>query len=247
MREVANQFELEVRYLDNMVTVGKELSLTARRLLDRLEQLDKDLGGEGQASLASNLPTLIASAAKAEITLRSTGDSLVNGLANQLATEAADLVDAYVNKVEGGVRQQVGACAPLSEAFNATITAVCSEVVEPFNGFWASVGWCYLLYLPCILLSVTLIKLYRKTESYPGPILEAEVQPLDERQGKVKRRGHRRTASSMRLPEFTHSRALPALPPDEEGQAPPRYSSNPSIPLTEYERPPPYYFPNRGK
>lgn len=131
MREVANQFELEVRYLDNMVTVGKELSLTARRLLDRLEQLDKDLGGEGQASLASNLPTLIASAAKAEITLRSTGDSLVNGLANQLATEAADLVDAYVNKVEGGVRQQVGACAPLSEAFNATITAVCSEVIFP--------------------------------------------------------------------------------------------------------------------
>ena len=28
---------------------------------------------------------------------------------------------------------------------------------------------------------------------------------------------NRRTASSMRLPEFTHSRALPALPPDEVG------------------------------
>ena len=128
MRGVANDLELEVRYLDNMVTVGKELSLTARRLLDRLEQLDKDLGGEGQASLASNLPSLIETAAKAEVTLRSTGDSLVNGLANQLATEAADLVDAYVRKVEGGVRTHVGACAPLSEAFNATITAVCSEV-----------------------------------------------------------------------------------------------------------------------
>jgi len=247
MRGVANDLELEVRYLDNMVTVGKELSLTARRLLDRLEQLDRDLGGEGQASLATSLPALIESAAKAEITLRSTGDSLVSGLVNQLATEAADLVDAYVRKVEIGVRREVGACAPLSEAFNATITAVCSEVVEPFNGFWASMGWCYLLYLPCILLSVSLIKLYRKTESYPGPVLEAEVQPLDGRPGKVKRRGHRRTASSMRLPEFTHSRALPALPPDEEGQAPPRYSSNPSIPMTEYERPPPYYFPNRGK
>ena len=135
MRGVANDLELEVRYLDNMVTVGKELSLTVRRLLDRLEQLDKDLGGEEQASLASNLPTLIESAVKAETTLRSTGDSLVNGLANQLATEAADLVDSYVRKVEGGVRHQVGTCAPLSEAFNATITAVCSEVV-----FLASFG-----------------------------------------------------------------------------------------------------------
>merc|ERR1719495_592256 len=247
MRKVANDLELEVRYLDNMVTVGKQLSLTTRRLLDRLDQLDKDLGGEGQASLGATLPILIELATKAEKTLRTTGESLVDGLANQLATEAAELVDAYVRKVESSVRKQVGACAPLSEAYNATITAVCSEVVEPFNGFWASIGWCYLLYLPCILLSVSLIKLYRKTESYPGPVLEAEVQPLDGRQGKVKRRGHRRTASSMRLPEFTHSRALPALPPDEEGQAPPRYSSNPSIPLTEYERPPPYYFPNRDK
>ena len=118
-------------------------------------------------------------ATKAEKTLRTTGESLVDGLANQLATEAADLVDAYVRKVETSVRKHVGACAPLSEAFNATITAVCSEVpvcckildikfsictrqvVEPFNGFWASIGWCYLLYLPCILLSVSLIKLYR--------------------------------------------------------------------------------------
>ena len=179
MRKVANDLELEVRYLDNMVTVGKQLSLTTRRLLDRLDQLDKDLGGEGQASLGATLPILIELATKAEKTLRTTGESLVDGLANQLATEAADLVDAYVRKVESSVRKHVGACAPLSEAFNATITAVCSEVpvcckildikfsicthqvVEPFNGFWASIGWCYLLYLPCILLSVSLIKLYR--------------------------------------------------------------------------------------
>ena len=41
-----------------------------------------------------------------------------------------------------------------------------------------------------IVLSVLLT--HRKTESYPGPVLEAEVQPLDGRQGgKVKRRGHR--------------------------------------------------------
>ena len=36
------------------------------------------------------------------------------------------------------------------------------QVVDPFNGFWASIGWCCLLYLPAILLSVSLISLYRK-------------------------------------------------------------------------------------
>jgi len=68
MRKVANDLELEVRYLDNMVTVGKQLSLTTRRLLDRLDQLDKDLGGEGQASLGATLPILIELATKAEKT-----------------------------------------------------------------------------------------------------------------------------------------------------------------------------------
>ena len=41
------------------------------------------------------------------------------------------------------------------------------------------------------LLEDEKIEFFRKTESYPGPVLEAEVQPLDGRQGKVKRRGHR--------------------------------------------------------
>merc|ERR1712173_13342 len=100
MRKVANDLELEVRYLDNMVTVGKQLSLTTRRLLDRLDQLDKDLGGEGQASLGATLPILIELATKAEKTLRTTGESLVDGLANQLATEAADLVDAFEEKMK---------------------------------------------------------------------------------------------------------------------------------------------------
>jgi hypothetical protein len=35
-------------------------------------------------------------------------------------------------------------------------------------GFWAAVGWCFLLYLPCIALAVSLINLYRKSEPYPG-------------------------------------------------------------------------------
>jgi len=232
--------------------VDQKLKLTVRRLKDRLEQLDKDIGISGQSSLGSSLTSLLTATSRAEETLQDSGQQLVAGLTRQLASETSSLVDDYVSRVESGVREGVGACAPLSEAYNATVTAVCSEVVQPFNGFWASVGWCYLLYLPCILLSVSLIKLYRKTESYPGPHVEAETQPLDGRQGgKGGRRGHRRTASSMRLPEFTHSRtstpsrALPALPPEEEGGAPPRYSSNPTL---EYERPPPYnYLPTRAK
>jgi len=248
MRKVANELELEVRWLEGMATVAQTLELTARRLEDRLSGVARAVGGvlgeeeeeeegEGEeAPLSSTLPGLVAAAGRAEATLRSSGGRLVAGLRRQLAREVGELVDSYTARVVRGVEEEVGACAPVSEAYNATVSAVCDEVVKPFNAFWASIGWCYLLYLPCILLSVSLIKLYRQTEPYPGPVAEAEVQPLDGRQGSKARRQHRRTRSSCRLPELTHSRALPALPPDEEGQAPPQYSSNPSLPRTEYER-----------
>ena len=68
---------------------------------------------------------------------------------------------------------------------------------------------CFLLYLPCICLSVSLTSLYRKSEGYPGPLVETETQPLDKKR-RDRSRGHRRNPSG--LPEVTHSRALPPVP-----------------------------------
>lgn len=42
-----------------------------------------------------------------------------------------------------------------------------------------SLSRCCVLYLPCLLLSLSLTSLYRKTEKYPGPSLDVETQPLD--------------------------------------------------------------------
>ena len=101
---LANQLDLEVEKLNNTVAVGEEMKMIARRLLDRLEPLH-----EGQTSLTSNLTSLIESTSEAK-------ENLVN------------LAEAYMRRVEVSVKQDIGACAPVSEAFNATITTVCSEV-----------------------------------------------------------------------------------------------------------------------
>ena len=52
------------------------------------------------------------------------------------------------------------------------VDALCREVVDPFNGFWASVGWCVVLYLFSVALALPLVSLYRKSEPYPGPLVE---------------------------------------------------------------------------
>lgn len=41
------------------------------------------------------------------------------------------------------------------------------------NGFWASVGWCLILFIPTIVLCVKLSALYQKSDPYPGPLVEA--------------------------------------------------------------------------
>jgi prominin 1 len=41
------------------------------------------------------------------------------------------------------------------------------------NGFWASIGWCLVLFIPAIILSVKLAALYQKSDPYPGPLVES--------------------------------------------------------------------------
>lgn len=44
---------------------------------------------------------------------------------------------------------------------------------DPQNGFWVSVGWCLILFIPTIVLCVKLSALYQKSDPYPGPLVEA--------------------------------------------------------------------------
>jgi Prominin len=127
--------------------------------------------------------------------------------AEKYVNETVGLIDVYVERVINMTENYVGRCEPLSRSYNATVIAVCNEIVDSFNGFWASIGWCYLFFLPSIALAITLVSLYRKSEAYPGPLVEA--QP-DERlvvgAGKKKKRGHRRNPSEY-LPDSAHYRA----------------------------------------
>merc|ERR1719384_1739343 len=143
--------------------------------------------------------------------IQTEGPELIASLTDQYVSETVDIIDEYVKRVVTKIQGEVGYCAPLSTSYNATVISVCHEVIEPFNGFWASIGWCYLLYLPCILLSVSLISLYRKVEPYPGPLVEAQpLHDADKSRDKKRRKGHTRNASGY-LPEYTHARPAPGM------------------------------------
>jgi len=263
-RAIAPKLENQALWLGTMNKVVGEMKDTVQHLKATVIELEEN-SKFNHASMRDAINSLLSQATRATEMIQTEGPELIATLTDQYVSETVDLIDEYVERVVDKIQNEVGYCAPLSTSYNATVIGVCQEVIDPFNGFWASIGWCYLLFLPCILLSVSLISLYRKVESYPGPLVEA--QPLQEsdksRDKKSRRKGHTRNPSGY-LPEYTHARPTPGLHPgqgrfrdiapsnwDREASQPPRYTSNPSLSqglvTGEYERPPPYYYPGPPK
>merc|ERR1719328_587449 len=152
------------------------MKLAMKDLVNSVEALELE-AKHATPNLRESLRSLIRQAKAAREVLRKSGPQLVDQLTDQYVNETVGLIDQYVERVIGHTRNRVGRCEPLSNSFNATVIAVCNEIVDPFNGFWASIGWCYLFYLPSIALAIALVSLYRKSEPYPGPLVE--VQPED--------------------------------------------------------------------
>jgi len=270
-RSVATKLSNEILYLENMMRVAEQVKLTVRHLKQTTSLLEENLSLDmtETESIEDRITQLVTEANTATSVLNGQGAEMLRQLTVSHVEDTLGLVDNFVEVVISGLQRDVGYCEPLSNSYNASVVALCDEMVQPFNGFWASIGWCIILYLPCILLSLSLTSLYRKTEKYPGPRLDVETQPLDSNKRRDRGRGHRRSQSRSGAglgrsggsgrSERTSSRALPPLPGEERphsryrnsrGEQPPRYSSNPSLdmsaasaPALERERPPPYYSP----
>jgi prominin 1 len=288
-RIVGPAIDNEALFLDQMQRVVMDMKLAMKDLVNSVEALEQE-AQHSTPNLRESLRSLIKQATTATQFLRKKGPELVNKLTDQYVNETLGLIDAYVDRVINYTTNRVGRCGPLSSSYNATVIAVCNEIVDPFNGFWASIGWCLMFFLPGIAFAISLTALYRKSEAYPGPLVEAvpenETVPVastssNSNHAKKKRRGHRRNPSEH-LPDSAHYRAgysyqhqssenrfqdmaprnnqaaAAAVAPASTSQGPqpstssgtglPRYSSNPTLEqappgATEYERPPPYYYP----
>ena len=200
----------EALYLKGMEALVVEMKLATKQLQSKILELEKDAKFD-QSTMREALGALIQQASKATRELKEGGTQLIDTLANRYVNETVGLIDAYVERVINYTTNYVGKCHPISRSYNATVVALCREVVDPFNGFWASIGWCYLFYLPSIALAISLISLYRKSEEYPGPLVdphqsdELVTGAVRHAGGKKSKRarGHRRNPSEY-LPDSAH-------------------------------------------
>ncbi|XP_047480964.1 prominin-1-like isoform X5 [Penaeus chinensis] len=250
------------RWVSSIGHLTRNLNKTTARLNEHLKF--------NKTSLREAIGDLISQAEFAQQYLRINGSREVTELVERFSKDFLADVDEYVLHVETAVEKDVGRCGPVSTVYNATTSSLCKDIMYPFNGFWASVGWVFIFFIPAMILAVYLSSLYRKTEPYPGPLNESQESmydayaerdniPLTTGYDKKQRRrsreyeGHVGSSyatdqayggSRMSPPriEYTNPTDWADYPP---GGGPPRYSSQPSL-SPEYERPPPYYYPGPG-
>lgn len=240
------------------------------RLLTISNSLDKKLNFK-QTNFEKAIIKLTQEIDEAERFLNEEGSSYVQKVSHQLLDNFSRNIKAYLSLVINATTNDVGRCEPVSNVYNATIVAICNRVVDPFNGFWAGVIFCVLLFFPTIVLSAKLSTLYQKSDPYPGPLVEAEYlyDAYSERdniplanvpKNKRRRKNDRRSQGRDRRGEY-YEEASPApssshphsrdaryndMAPKNWDNAPPRYQNAVAPPSSEYERPPPYYYSGFG-
>ncbi|XP_046404286.1 prominin-like protein isoform X3 [Ischnura elegans] len=244
--------------------VGNMLNMV-RQLRENATALRDDLRFN-RTSLREAVRELMQEVEEAQQILASRGPEEVAQLAQTFVSEFTRHIDEYLAHVVTQTKTQVGKCWPMSQVYNATVVSVCDKILNPFNGFWASIGWCIILFIPTIVLSVLLSGLYRKSDPYQGPLVETVPEKKNHHRsyhetyenqtgyvpdysGRYGRAGQGEGEQGHEIPLTSScggdSRYRDVAPKHWEypnGSGPPRYHSPP----TEYERPPPYYYPGPG-
>ncbi|XP_068631575.1 prominin-like protein isoform X4 [Battus philenor] len=157
---------LQADVLQPMLEHTERLNETAIKLRDGLRF--------NYTSLREAIYFLMDETTQAEAFLNNQGPELVHNLTQEFASAVSEQLQRYAQRVQHAARHEVGRCGPVSRAFNATRDAVCRAVLLPVNGYWISLAWCVVLFVPMLLVSSRLARLYRHADPYPGPLVEAE-------------------------------------------------------------------------
>ena len=140
-RSVATKLSNEILYLENMMRVAEQVKLTVRHLKQTTSLLEENLSLDLTESIEDRITQLVTKANTATSVLNDQGAEMLRQLTVSHVEDTLGLVDSFVEVAISGLRRDVGFCEPLSNSYNASVVALCDEMVQPFNGFWASIGW----------------------------------------------------------------------------------------------------------
>lgn len=265
--DIRNSLQIQAMHLEAYeAKLVKPMRLQIDTLKNLAIYLEKDLKYEDN-DFQTSMMKLLGEIKRAQSYIKHNRTQFLTEQATILINHFTTGILNYSTFVVESVQERVGECSPIANVYDSLIVAVCNRFVDPFNGFWVGVAWCVILFLPTLIISAKLSTLYQKSDPYPGPLVESEYLydayserdniPLangpknkrrkakDRRRGSRDRRGdyYEDSGSSHGAPVGRDTRYSDMAPRHWDG-GPPRYQNPPMAPpASEYERPPPYYYP----
>ncbi|XP_077325634.1 prominin-2 [Lithobates pipiens] len=147
---IRNQLEKETGTLKNILnTVVRDQVAAVRSLNDSL------------STMASLVPTLKIGIQRTIQDINMLNGPLVDDFIKMLRNESKCLINQakgyfsqYIDWVKMTITQDIASCRSVPATLDNARVIVCDNVVHPWNGFWFCLGWCTILLIPNIFLSI---------------------------------------------------------------------------------------------
>lgn len=144
-----------LRDLDtNVVQVMAKLADELGRNVKALEDIGSNIKNDSREALRR--------AREAQENIRTNSSKTVDETVSKFINRVLGFGYQFTDHVQSLLNNDLGRCKPVANIYDASITFPCKQVLYPFNGFWFSIGFCLLFFIPAIIFNVKLAKHYRR-------------------------------------------------------------------------------------
>lgn len=168
--------------VNNTIRTIQGLIQVAMTQLDELDASATAAQSAAQAALDSALMQINTTQEEVLVLVANVTDS-IPVVIEAFVDDTIGTVEQFVSYTANTLRSDALRCGPLSNVYVGAINLVCRQNLNSLNGFWFSLGWCALFFLPLAILLIVLSKHFRQhkdvdeilrgNEEYPEYQLEA--------------------------------------------------------------------------
>ncbi|KAM4702829.1 prominin-1-A-like [Rhinophrynus dorsalis] len=149
---------------NTLLDIERSINTTLLPNVDILKKNVRDLQSAAK-NLAESLNKTLNNVDDAQKFMDSKVSEVVKNVTTIYLNTLLSYFESYISWAKTMLTQYVARCAPVAKALNSARTIVCDYLVDTVNGFWFSLGWCTIFFIPSIILSVKLAKYYRRMKS----------------------------------------------------------------------------------
>lgn len=111
--------------------------------------------------VTDQLDDLMSSINDTENEINKNGTKIISMLLKKVVKSITHIVVDSIHMITNKLMDGVGHCEPLYRSVFDITDTLCLTFLNPLNGFWFSLGWAVIFFLPTIIFATKLASLYR--------------------------------------------------------------------------------------